>query len=153
MLPAGRLFYSLVFQNRYNAAGRLAARLLDYRGANGIVLVILRGGVPIGEVVARELGFLLEVALTKKIGHPANCEYAIGVVTLAGAFVNENAAGVSEEYIREETARLQVRLRESLRLFIAGWPLTSLTDKTVVVVDDGIATGHHTWCCRGYSGQ
>lgn len=131
-----------MFQNRYDAAGRLAARLLNYRGEDGIVLAIPRGGVPIGEVVARELGFPLEVALAKKIGHPANREYAIGVVTLAGAFVNENAAEVSEEYIREETARLQVRLRESLRLFMAGRPLTSLKGKTVVVVDDGIATGH-----------
>ena len=131
-----------MFQNRYDAACRLAACLLNYRGEDGIVLAIPRGGVPIGEVVARELGFPLEVALAKKIGHPANREYAIGVVTLAGAFVNENAAEVSEEYIREETARLQVRLRESLRLFMAGRPLTSLKGKTVVVVDDGIATGH-----------
>ena len=131
-----------MFQNRHDAAVRLTARLLKYRGEDGIVLAIPRGGVPIGEVVARELGFPLEVALAKKIGHPANREYAIGVVTLAGVFVNKNAAEVSEEYIREETARLQVRLRESLRLFMDGRPLTSLKGKTVVVVDDGIATGH-----------
>ena len=81
------------------------------------------------------------MALDKKIGHPANHKYAIGVVTLAGAFINENAAEVFEEYIREETVRLQVRLRESLRLFIAGQPQTSIKGKTVVV-DDGIATGH-----------
>ena len=131
-----------MFQDRYDAAGRLAARLLRYRDEDGIVLAIPRGGVPIGTVVARELNFPLEVALAKKIGHPANREYAIGVVTLAGASVNANAAGVSESYIREETARLQTRLRESLRLFMAGRPLTPLAGKTVVVVDDGIATGH-----------
>ena len=131
-----------MFQDRYDAAGRLATRLLTYRGEDGIVLAIPRGGVPIGTVVARALGFPLEVALAKKIGHPANREYAIGVVTLAGASVDEHAAGVSESYIREETGRLQARLRDSLRLFMAGRPLTPLTGKTVVVVDDGIATGH-----------
>ena len=131
-----------IFQDRYDAATRLAARLLNYRGDDGIVLAIPRGGVPIGVVVASELGFPLEVALAKKIGHPANHEYAIGVVTLTGASVNANATGVSESYIREETARLQSRLRENLRLFMDDRPLTPLRGKTVVVVDDGIATGH-----------
>lgn len=131
-----------MFQNRTDAAHRLAERLARYRGDDGLVLAIPRGGVPIGVAVARALGFPLEVALAKKIGHPNNREYAIGVVTLAGAAVNENAAGVSETYIRQETERLQAHLRASLRLFMAGRPLTPLAGKTVVVVDDGIATGH-----------
>ena len=131
-----------MFKNRYDAAIRLAEGLRKYRGEDGIVLAIPRGGVPMGVVLARELNFPLEVALAKKIGHPANREYAIGVVTLAGAAVNENAAGVPEAYIREEAARLQVRLRDSLRRFMGGRPLTPLDGKTVVVVDDGIATGH-----------
>ena len=95
-----------MFQNRTDAAHRLAERLACYRGDDGLVLAIPRGGVPIGVAVARALGFPLEVALAKKIGHPNNREYAIGVVTLAGAAVNENAAGVSETYIRQETERL-----------------------------------------------
>ena len=131
-----------MFQDRYAAATRLAGHLRKYRGEDGIVLAIPRGGVPIGVVVARALGFPLEVALAKKIGHPTNREYAIGVVTLAGAAVNENAHGVSQEYLRAETARLQARLRASLRLFMDGRPRTPLAGKTVVVVDDGIATGH-----------
>ena len=131
-----------MFQDRYAAATRLAEHLQKYRGEDGIVLAIPRGGVPIGVVVARALGFPLEVALAKKIGHPTNREYAIGVVTLAGVAVNENAHGVSQEYLREETARLQSRLRASLRLFMDGRARTPLAGKTVVVVDDGIATGH-----------
>jgi predicted phosphoribosyltransferase len=88
------------------------------------------------------LGFPLEVALSKKIGHPSNPEYAIGSVTLDSAVVNENAAGVPMRYIEEETARLQAKLRENFRLFMGGHTPTNLKGKTVIVVDDGIATGH-----------
>lgn len=131
-----------MFQDRQDAAAQLAVRLQKYRGEDGIVLAIPRGGVPIGAVVARELGFPLEVALAKKIGHPTNPEYAIGSVTLDGVAVNENVGNVSEAYIREETARLRAKLRANLRLFMPGRPPTPLTGKTVILVDDGIATGY-----------
>jgi putative phosphoribosyl transferase len=130
-----------MFQNRHDAATQLAGHLLRYRGEAGIVLAIPRGGVPIGAVVAHALGFPLEVLLAKKIGHPTNREYAIGVVTLAGATVNEQVHDVSQEYLDAETTRLKTQLRESLALYMAGRPLTPLAGKTVVVVDDGIATG------------
>lgn len=131
-----------MFLNRHDAATQLAAKLTKYRGQDGIVLAIPRGGVPLGYVIAQALGFPLEVALSKKIGHPSNPEYAIGSVTLDSAVVNENAAGVPVRYIEEETARIQAKLRENFRLFMGGHTPTNLKGKTVIVVDDGIATGH-----------
>ncbi|MCC3155454.1 phosphoribosyltransferase family protein [Hymenobacter sp. BT770] len=132
-----------MFQNRQDAALRLAHRLEKYRGEDGIVLAIPRGGVPIGYVIAQQLGFPLEVVLSKKIGHPNNSEYAIGSVSLDSVAVDERTAfGIPAEYIQEQAARIQAKLRENFRLFMDGRPPTNLKGKTVIVVDDGIATGH-----------
>ncbi|WP_303311922.1 phosphoribosyltransferase [Hymenobacter sp. BT730] len=131
-----------MFLNRHDAAVQLAEKLRKYRGQDGIVLAIPRGGVPLGAVIAQHLGFPLEVALSKKIGHPNNREYAIGSVTLDGSVVNENAAGVPVRYIEEETTRIQAKLRENFHLFMGGRTPTNLHGKTVILVDDGIATGH-----------
>ena len=132
-----------MFQNRQDAALRLAPHLEKYRGENGIVLAIPRGGVPVGYVIARHLGFPLEVVLSKKIGHPTNSEYAIGSVSLEGVAVDERAAaGIPAVYIQQQAAHIQAKLRESFQRFMDGRPPTSLNGKTVIVVDDGIATGN-----------
>lgn len=136
------MFPNRPFQNRQDAALRLAGRLTQYRGADGLVLAIPRGGVPVGYTVARALELPLEVALAKKIGHPHNSEYAIGAVTPAGVVLDEQARHVPAEYVRAEVARLQARLRANYRLFMGDREPTSLAGKTVIVVDDGIATGH-----------
>ena len=81
-----------MFRNRHDAALSLAQHLEKYRGEDGIVLAIPRGGVPIGYVIAQKLGFPMEVALSKKIGHPNNSEYAIGSVSLDSVSVDEQAA-------------------------------------------------------------
>lgn len=132
-----------MFRNRQDAALSLAQRLEKYRGQDGIVLAIPRGGVPVGYVVAQRLGFPLEVTLSKKIGHPNNREYAIGSVSLGGVTIDERAAaGVPTDYFTEQATRIQARLQENFRRFMDGRPPTSLAGKTVIVVDDGIATGH-----------
>ncbi|HEY4799914.1 MAG TPA: phosphoribosyltransferase family protein, partial [Bacteroidia bacterium] len=61
---------SIIFQDRFDAALRLADELKIYKGKSGIVLAIPRGGVPIGYIIARELDLPLEIILSKKIGHP-----------------------------------------------------------------------------------
>jgi predicted phosphoribosyltransferase len=132
-----------MFKNRHDAALGLAQRLEKYRGEDGIVLAIPRGGVPIGYDIARHLGWPLEVVLSKKIGHPRNSEFAIGAVSLDGVAVDERAAeGVPAEYIQEQVARIQAKLRSNFELFMGGRAPTSLTGKTVILVDDGIATGN-----------
>ncbi|GAB3298179.1 phosphoribosyltransferase [Hymenobacter humi] len=132
-----------MFRNRHDAALRLAQYLEKYRGEDGIVLAIPRGGVPIGYVIAQHLGFPLEVALSKKIGHPGNSEFAIGAVSLDSVAVDERAAAtVPAEYIQEQVARIQAKLRDNFRAFMGGQPPTPLKGKTVILVDDGIATGN-----------
>ncbi len=130
-----------MFENRYDAGLQLANLLRHYKNRDGVVLAVPRGGVEIGYVVAKELGLPLEIVLSKKIGHPAHPEFAIGAVSLEGRVVTERP-DVSEEYIEEETERLRRLLRERYKMYYGDRKPVSLEDKIVIVVDDGIATGN-----------
>ena len=134
-----------MFTDRIDAGLRLAESLEKYKGRKGVVLAIPRGGMPIGYLVAKSLDFELDVLLCKKIGHPQNPEYAIGAVSPTDHIVNLSA-GVSKAYIEQEAERLRKKMRESERLFRKGKPPVSIKGKTVIVVDDGIATGSTLLC-------
>ena len=112
-----------------------------YQTDAGLVLAIPRGGVPVAYAVARELGLPIELILTKKIGHPTNKEYAIGAASLTDYFTipHEN---VTEEYIQTEVARIRTRLKEMYKIFMGDQEPVDLEGKTVIIIDDGIATGN-----------
>ena len=130
-----------MFKDRIEAGYALAHKLVKYRGANGIVLAVPKGGVPLGYIVAKELKLPLDLILTKKIGHPLNKEYAIGAVSLLGSFVIPHE-DVSQEYINAETERVRARLQDMQVRFNCGNEPGDLKNKTVIIVDDGIATGN-----------
>lgn len=119
----------------------LAEKLQKYKSDKGIVLAVPRGGIPVAYAVARELNFPIEIVLTKKIGHPANNEYAIGAASLNDHFIvpHEN---VSEEYIQRELIVIRRRLKEMYKKFMGDREPESLEGKTIIVIDDGIATGN-----------
>lgn len=129
------------FADRNDAALQLASALKHHAKSGTIVLAIPRGGVPVGVIVARELELPLDIILAKKIGHPANSEYAIGAVTLHGTHYDRHADDVDEMYIREETERLQKELVRRQELFTGGKSPVEVKGKIVILVDDGIATG------------
>jgi len=130
-----------MFTDRIEAGLLLAEKLKKFKNDPGVVLAVPRGGVPVAYVVAKELGFPLEIMLTKKIGHPTNKEYAIGAASLTDHFIvpHEN---VSDEYIRSELEIVRKRLKEMYRKFMGEKEPASLEGKTVIVVDDGMATGN-----------
>lgn len=130
-----------MFRDRIEAGELLAAKLRKFKNDPGIVLAVPRGGVPVAYAVAKELGFPLEIVLTKKIGHPTNKEYAIGAASLTDYFVipHEN---VSEEYIQREVGKIRDRLKEMYTQFMGDREPENLKGKTVIVIDDGIATGN-----------
>jgi len=130
-----------MFSDRIEAGLLLAEKLKKFKNDPGVVLAVPRGGVPVAYVVAKELGFPLEIMLTKKIGHPTNKEYAIGAASLTDHFIvpHEN---VSDEYIRSELEIVRKRLKEMYRKFMGEKEPASLEGKTVIVVDDGMATGN-----------
>ena len=130
-----------MLKDRKEAAELLTEELRKYKGEDGIVLAIPRGGVPMGAYIARQLGFPVEVVLSKKIGHPHNPEFAIGAVSIDTVEV-KNSVSVPPEYIEKQTEKIQQELKRRYQLFMGNHQPTSLKDKLVILVDDGIATGH-----------
>lgn len=130
-----------MFHDREEAGVLLAAKLKKYKNEPGIVLAVPRGGVPVAYAVAKELGFPIEMILTKKIGHPMNKEYAIGAASLTDYFIvpHEN---VTEKYIEQELLRVRKRLKQMYTRFMGDKEPENLKGKTVLVIDDGIATGN-----------
>ena len=131
-----------MFKDREEAAFQLAAKLKKYKNADGVVLAVPRGGVPIGYIIARQLGLPLEIVLSKKIGHPYNPEFAIGSVHLNGVILDNTASDISEKYINDEVERIQNSLKDKFKLFMGNRKPVDLENKTVIIVDDGIATGN-----------
>ena len=130
-----------MFKDRIDAGTQLAEKLLEFKSQNVVVLAIPRGGLPLGAIVAKALNAPLDVALTKKIGHPSNKEYAIGAVSLENIILSD-AVGVTKGYIKEETARLRKKLKERHNQYYKNNVPQNIKDKTVIIVDDGIATGN-----------
>ena len=130
-----------MFKDRIEAGKQLAVQLKKYKNEAGVVLAIPRGGVPVAYVVAKELGMPMELVLTKKIGHPNNKEYAIGAASLEDYFIVPNEK-VSKQYIEEELVRIRSRLNEMSNKFLKNREPVNLKGKTLIIVDDGIATGN-----------
>ena len=129
-----------MFKDRTEAAQLLAQRLKKYK-RDGVVVALPRGGVPLGYIIAQDLGLPLDIILSKKIGYPFNKEFAIGSVSLQGRIINEDIP-VTKEYIEEETARIRKSLKEKYKLYMGDKAPVNLKNKNVIVVDDGIATGN-----------
>jgi len=130
-----------MFSNRIAAGYKLVPRLEQFRQQDSLVLAVPRGGVPVAYVVAKELCLPLSLVLIKKIGHPRNGEYAIGAASLTDSFVIPHA-DVSPGYITAAITRIRARLQEMYRMYLGGRPPVSIEGKTVIVIDDGIATGN-----------
>jgi len=129
-----------MFSNRTKAGKLLAARLLKFANESDLVLAVPRGGVPVAYEVAKELRLPIEIVLSKKIGHPMNKEFAIGAVGLTERYLVPHSE-VPAGYIEEETTRIRMRLKEMQQKFMGDKEPEAITGKTVIVIDDGIATG------------
>jgi len=131
-------------------AGQLLAEKLDFlKGKKDvIVLGIPRGGVVVAYEVAQALGVPLDVYITRKIGAPHNPELAIGAVASDGGIVLDHdlirQLGVPENYVEKETERQRQEIERRAREYRGDRPPLELAGKTVVVIDDGVATGATT---------
>lgn len=129
-----------MFKDRIDAGIALAKKLAHYKNVDGVALAVPRGGVPVAYPVAKMLNLPLEVVLSKKIGHPAQPEFAIGAVSLNGRVIDPYFQ-VSNEYIEDETLKIRMRLKEMYKKFMGDREPTDLRNKIVIVIDDGVATG------------
>lgn len=134
------------FQDRREAGQVLADQLRDYGGRPGLlVLALPRGGVPVGWEVARALGAPLDVFLVRKLGVPGHEELAMGAIASGGVRVlNEQvirSLGVPEHAISEVAAQEQRELQRRERAYRGDRPQPEVRGRTVILVDDGLATG------------
>ncbi|RMI39672.1 phosphoribosyltransferase family protein [Streptomyces triticirhizae] len=133
------------FADRREAGRRLARELAPLRGGNVVVLGLPRGGVPVAAEVATALGAPLDVAVVRKLGLPAQPELAMGAIAEDEARVlNDQVVGgarVNEDALDEVEARERAELDRRSVAYRGERPRVSVVDRTVVVVDDGIATG------------
>jgi predicted phosphoribosyltransferase len=132
-----------MFKDRLEAGKLLAQKLKSYEKDPGVVLAIPRGGVPVAYVIAKELGLPLQLIFTKKIGHPDNKEYAIGAASMTDHYVIPHT-GVSEAYVEAELKHIRKNIK-NLQKHLDTGKQKNLRNKMVILVDDGIATGHTLW--------
>ena len=136
----------MIFKNREEAGSRLVTAWLQYRdGPRGLILALPRGGVAVGYQLSLALHLPLDVFITRKIGAPGNVEYAIGAVAETGSrYLNQEAVSSFGLSQHELDRLIHVQEKEIVRrknLYQQGRPLPQLTGRTVLLVDDGIATG------------
>ncbi len=133
------------FLDRADAGRRLAMLLEHLRGPDVVVVGLPRGGVPVAFEVARSLGAPLDVTVVRKLGVPFQPELGVGAIGEGGALVIDKrvqaAAGVSVEELAAVKASERAELDRRVRRFRGMRPPVSLAGRTVVVDDDGIATG------------
>lgn len=139
--------YPIVFSNRAEAGRRLAGALASYKGERVVVLGIARGGLPVAREVAQALDAPLDIVVVRKLGAPGQPELGIGAVVDGDhprAIFNQEvieSLGVGDDYINREMER-QIREIKRREIEYRGTePALPLAGKTVILVDDGIATG------------
>jgi putative phosphoribosyl transferase len=133
-----------VFRDREEAGSRLAVAVADRVSGPVTVLAIPRGGVAVAVPVAKALGALLDVVIPRKLGAPDNPELAIGAVAPGVMVLNERAVrqlGVPRDYIELEAARQEAEIARREAAYRGGRAPAPVAGRTVVVVDDGVATG------------
>jgi predicted phosphoribosyltransferase len=135
-----------VFDDRRHAGRLLAKKLSNYSDRKDVlILAIPAGGVPVAFEVAKELKIPMDLAVTRKLHLPSNREAGFGAVTWDGyVLLNEklvNLTGITREEIDRVVADEKEAIEGRLRRFRGGRPFPEVRDKTIVVIDDGLATG------------
>jgi len=138
----------MMYDNRVEAGNLLYKELQEYKDhKDAVIVTIPRGAVPLGFTLADKLNLPLDIVLSKKIGHPFNKEYAIGAATLEGKVLSNAASEVSNDYIEKETKYIREILKARFKLYYGSNKPINLTNKIVILVDDGVATGNTLVSC------
>lgn len=140
-------YFATLFDDRRDAGRQLAEALTRYRQSHAVVLALPRGGVPVGFEIAKALGAPLDVLMVRKIGAPGHAELGLGAVVDR----DEPQLVLNDEvirrvrpppgYVEEEMRRQLVEIEQRRCRYVGDRAAFSVGGKTVIVVDDGIATG------------
>lgn len=134
------------YQNRQEAGKILAQQLSNYANRNDVIVLALpRGGVPVGYEIAKALNVPLDVFIVRKLGVPGHSELAMGALAIGGTTVfNDdiiNSLSITEVEIQAVTAKEEQELKRREIAYRGEHAFPSLQNKTIILVDDGIATG------------
>jgi predicted phosphoribosyltransferase len=132
-----------MFRNREDAGTQLAQKLKAYHGTEAVVLALPRGGVVIGERVAKGLGLPLDIVVARKVGHPTNPEYAICAVDELGTrLCNEvELKHIDKKWLNQRVEQEQQEAQRRTALYRGKRVPIEIAGKTAIIVDDGVATG------------
>lgn len=135
-----------MFANRVDAGRRLATKLARFANREDVVVLgIPRGGVPVAFEVARAIHAPLDILLARKLGVPGERELAMGAIASGGARILNRRLiaklGITEEQVAETIAEQEAELQRREELYRGVRPGIAIQDKTIILVDDGIATG------------
>ncbi|EKD56467.1 MAG: phosphoribosyl transferase protein [uncultured bacterium] len=136
-----------MFYDRADAGEKLAKNLVKYQNQpDTLVLGMPRGGIVCAKVVANKLNLPLDIVIAKKISAPNNPEYAIGGVTSSGEPVLNDEVigtmGITPDYLDNAIIKLRDEIKQKLELYRRGKKPLVIKNKNVIIVDDGVATGH-----------
>jgi putative phosphoribosyl transferase len=136
----------MAFQNRYVAGQWLASKLSEYANRPDVVVLALpRGGVPVAHEVAKELNAPMDVFIVRKLGVPGHEELAMGAIASGSVrLLNQNVVemfGIPQDLIEMITEKEQRELERQEREYREGRPPLDVQGRTVILVDDGLATG------------
>ena len=137
----------ITFRDRKAAGKALAQRLAGMNLADPVVLALPRGGVPVGAEIAETLQAPLDLVLVRKIGVPYQPELAAAAVVDGGdaeIVVNDEVmrlAGITDEYIQAEAKTELLEIERRRHIYLEGRPRVPIENRTLILVDDGIATG------------
>ena len=133
-----------MFKNRKDAGRQLASALSEYNNSkNAVILGIPRGGVVVANEVSKILNIPLDIIVIRKIGSPGNEELALGAAGISSFYINEEVAGAYKTNIRimDIIKKKQQEVKERYKLLAGKRPMIPLKAKTVILIDDGLATG------------
>lgn len=133
-----------MFRDRSEAGKRLAKELIKYKTEKPLILALPRGGVPVGYEVAKSLEAPLDVFVVRKVGAPWNPEFGVGAVALGVEVLDKRALqmyGIRVSDLKDIIELEQEEVERRNQLYRQDQPFPILKDQTIILVDDGIATG------------
>ena len=137
---------SPIFENRFDAGSQLAAKLAEYQGQPVVVLAIPNGGLPVALQVALALGADLDVVISRKLPIPLRPEGGFGAIADDGVVIlNEEVlkeVNLTEQQINYQVGMVRTDIRQRSLLYRGTKPLSIISGKTVIIVDDGLASGY-----------
>ena len=134
-----------MFLDRMDAGEKLTDSLYKFKDEDVIVLAVPRGGLEIAYDTIKRFGFTWDLIIPRKIGAPHNKEFAIGAVSVDGSyFINDDYVkmlGISQDYIEKEVLEQIKEIKRRMKEYRGVDTFPEVKDKTVIIIDDGIATG------------